>query len=189
MADDKSKPRFDKNVKPPKPELVSKDPVLTTAEPVPHDKSTSMSMARDEAVKTQKAKKEKPPKPTAEETEAAQIKNLMADLEALDPAKILEAQRKGERGQPWKNRHRLERDEDFVIEPTTGKPGFWAEGQEELGPDEDYYGDDITSHGHGQLEERRDMRHYARMIAWELPLLNRKNHPTPKDQRHTYNPQ
>ncbi|KAF2276755.1 uncharacterized protein EI97DRAFT_432993 [Westerdykella ornata] len=171
LADDKPKPRFDKNANPPKPELVSKDPVLTTAEPVPHNKGVSMSMAREEEAKKQKARKEKPPKPSPEETEAAQVKSLMANIEALDPANILEAQRKGQRGQPWKNHYRLERDEDFVIEPTTGKPGFWAEGQEELGPDEDYYGDDITSHGHGQLEERRDMRHYARMIAWELPLL------------------
>lgn len=66
----------------------------------------------------------------------------------------------------------LNRDEDFEIESKKGKIGFWGEGQEELGPDEDYYADDITSHGHGQLEEHRELREYARLIAWELPLLN-----------------
>ncbi|CAI6320392.1 unnamed protein product [Periconia digitata] len=53
-----------------------------------------------------------------------------------------------------------------------GKDGFWSEGEEELGPDEDYYADDITSDGHQLLEQHRELREYARMIAWELPLLN-----------------
>jgi small subunit ribosomal protein S35 len=42
-----------------------------------------------------------------------------------------------------------------------------------MGPDEDYYGDDLTSLGHGELEKHRELREYARLIAWELPLLNR----------------
>lgn len=35
-------------------------------------------------------------------------------------------------------------------------------------PDDD---DDITSMGHGELEQHREMRHYARLAAWEMPLL------------------
>ena len=57
-----------------------------------------------------------------------------------------------------------------------GKPvklGFWAEGEESMGPDEDYYGDDLTSLGHSELEKHRELREYARLIAWEMPLLNR----------------
>lgn len=50
--------------------------------------------------------------------------------------------------------------------------GFWSEGEPELA-DDDYYADDITSHGHGELEQHRELREYARLIAWELPLLNR----------------
>jgi hypothetical protein len=42
-----------------------------------------------------------------------------------------------------------------------------------MGPDEDYYGDDLTSHGHGELQQHRELREYARLIAWELPLLSR----------------
>jgi len=31
--------------------------------------------------------------------------------------------------------------------------------------------DDITTLGHGELEKHREMRHYARLAAWEMPLL------------------
>lgn len=40
---------------------------------------------------------------------------------------------------------------------------------EELMEDDD---DDITSIGHGELERHREMRHYARLIAWEMPMLS-----------------
>jgi small subunit ribosomal protein S35 len=71
------------------------------------------------------------------------------------------------------------KDEDFMQPEEKFKPGFWAEGQPELGPDEDFFGDDITSHGHGELEQHRELREYARLIAWELPLLNRMSPPPP----------
>lgn len=32
--------------------------------------------------------------------------------------------------------------------------------------------DDITSIGHGELERHREMRHYSRLIAWEMPMLS-----------------
>jgi small subunit ribosomal protein S35 len=31
--------------------------------------------------------------------------------------------------------------------------------------------DDITSMAHGKLEEVKEMRHYARLAVWEMPLL------------------
>ena len=31
--------------------------------------------------------------------------------------------------------------------------------------------DDISSLGHGELEQHRELRHYARLAAWEMPLL------------------
>lgn len=34
--------------------------------------------------------------------------------------------------------------------------------------------DDISSLGHGELEQHREMRHYARLAAWEMPLLSSK---------------
>jgi small subunit ribosomal protein S35 len=149
------------------PTIVQKDPLLTTAEVQAPKPEIAHEMV-----------KEDPPRPTKEQITAAQLKKLMEDLEALDDDKIAEAERKGKRGMPFRYRNDdLERDEDFEIERETGKLGFWAEGEESLGPDEDYYADDITSDGHGRLEEQRDLREYARLIAWELPLLNRKRHP------------
>jgi len=33
--------------------------------------------------------------------------------------------------------------------------------------------DDISTLGHGELERHREMRHYARLAAWEMPLLSK----------------
>lgn len=40
--------------------------------------------------------------------------------------------------------------------------------QEGMLPDDE---DDMTSLGHGELELHRELRHYARLAAWEMPLL------------------
>lgn len=56
------------------------------------------------------------------------------------------------------------------------KPGFFAMGEleeQDSGEDEEFEGDDITSLGHGELEQHREMRHYARIAAWEMPLLSK----------------
>lgn len=37
--------------------------------------------------------------------------------------------------------------------------------------------DDITSMAHGKLDEVREYRHYARIAAWEMPLLSSTLHP------------
>lgn len=37
--------------------------------------------------------------------------------------------------------------------------------------DPEFEEDDITSMAHGQLEQHREFRHYARLAAWEMPLL------------------
>ena len=65
-------------------------------------------------------------------------------------------------------------------EPKLGKyrPGFWADGQEaveEVGPDEEFAEDDISSLAHGDLEQHRELREYARLAAWEMPLLSSKS--------------
>ncbi|TQS35011.1 hypothetical protein Golomagni_04583 [Golovinomyces magnicellulatus] len=43
--------------------------------------------------------------------------------------------------------------------------------QEGMLPDDE---DDLTSLGHGELELHRELRHYARLAAWEMPLLYSK---------------
>jgi small subunit ribosomal protein S35 len=102
-----------------------------------------------------------------------ELRKLVEDLKALDPAMIQDAVRRDKQGQSLVNDMEFDEDEDFIMPRETGKGGFWAEGEEDLGPDEDYFGDDLTSHGHGELEQHRELREYARLIAWELPLLSR----------------
>jgi small subunit ribosomal protein S35 len=107
---------------------------------------------------------------------AAQLKQLVSDLKALDPSVVSDAVRKGQRGIPFATDFDMETAEDFHIEQDDKRKvanGFWAEGEEEMGIDEDYYGDDLTSHGHGELAQHRQLREYNRLIAWEMPLLNR----------------
>ncbi|MCJ1454915.1 37S ribosomal protein S24, mitochondrial [Mycoblastus sanguinarius] len=55
------------------------------------------------------------------------------------------------------------------------KSGLMAMGEveeQDSGEDEEFEGDDITSLGHGELEQHREMREYARIAAWEMPLLS-----------------
>jgi small subunit ribosomal protein S35 len=109
-------------------------------------------------------------------TGGSALQQLVEDLKALDPELIQDAIRKGKEGISWTNDEETKNmdDEDWVIqEDDPRKIGFWGEGEASLGKDEDYYGDDLTSLGHGELEQHRELREYARLIAWELPLLNR----------------
>lgn len=113
---------------------------------------------------------------SAADLEARMLADIHTQLSELDPEVVQDAIRKGKRGIPFARDFELETDEDFEIEEDdkrAASKGFWAEGEPEMGPDEDYYADDITSHGHGELRKHRDLREYARLIAWELPLLSR----------------
>ncbi|EKG10337.1 hypothetical protein MPH_12618 [Macrophomina phaseolina MS6] len=51
------------------------------------------------------------------------------------------------------------------------REGFWMEGEPDMGEDEEWHGDDITSTGHAELEQQREIREYMRIAAWEMPLL------------------
>lgn len=53
-----------------------------------------------------------------------------------------------------------------------GEPEPWE--QENMLPDDE---DDLTSLGHGELELHRELRHYARLAAWEMPLLYKLRKP------------
>jgi small subunit ribosomal protein S35 len=120
------------------------------------------------------------PKELSEEDVAArQLARLVSDLKALDPSDVQDAQRKGQRGIPFATDWDFTRDEHFdKPEPDRRRisAGFWAEGEESMGVDEDFYGDDITSHGHGELEKHRELRSYNRLVAWEMPLLHRTHY-------------
>ncbi|MCJ1250421.1 37S ribosomal protein S24, mitochondrial [Trapelia coarctata] len=62
----------------------------------------------------------------------------------------------------------------------------------ESGEDELFEGDDMSSIAHGELEQHRELREYARIAAWEMPLLSKLATPfepptssTPLRFRHT----
>ncbi|KAL9594159.1 MAG: hypothetical protein Q9219_007196 [cf. Caloplaca sp. 3 TL-2023] len=61
-------------------------------------------------------------------------------------------------------------------EPTPRiNPGLMATGEVDeqgSGEDDDFEGDDISSTAHGELEQHREMREYARIAAWEMPMLS-----------------
>lgn len=62
------------------------------------------------------------------------------------------------------------------------KPGLMSMGEleeQDSGEDEEFEGDDITSLGHGELEQHRELREYARIAAWEMPLLSSMTSPPP----------
>ena len=70
-----------------------------------------------------------------------------------------------------------ERDAPLVERPYRPryKPGFWNMGEvekEDSGNDEVFEGDDLNELGHAELEQHREMREYARIAAWEMPLLS-----------------
>ncbi|KAL8909062.1 MAG: hypothetical protein Q9207_000396 [Kuettlingeria erythrocarpa] len=55
-------------------------------------------------------------------------------------------------------------------------PGLMAIGEVDeqgSGEDDEFDGDDITSTAHGELEQHREIRDYARIAAWEMPLLSK----------------
>ena len=59
--------------------------------------------------------------------------------------------------------------------PERIQPGFFAMGEDDeqgTGEDGDFNGDDISSLAHGELEQHREIREYARIAAWEMPLLS-----------------
>lgn len=59
--------------------------------------------------------------------------------------------------------------------PPKIKPGLFAMGEkdpQDTGEDGDFEGNDITSTAHGELEQHREIREYARIAAWEMPMLS-----------------
>lgn len=67
--------------------------------------------------------------------------------------------------------------EPYVPLPVGGPPGsnnFFSNPvveTEYLGPDVNWMGDDISSAAHGELEQHRELRGFARLATWEMPLL------------------
>jgi small subunit ribosomal protein S35 len=57
------------------------------------------------------------------------------------------------------------------LKPKAGALNMGVDPSEYPEEDPEFEEDDITSLAHGQLEQHREYRHYARLAAWEMPLL------------------
>ena len=54
-----------------------------------------------------------------------------------------------------------------------------GEESEDLGGDEDFEGDDLPATGHAELDAHRELREFARIAAWEAPLLSSTSFASP----------
>jgi hypothetical protein len=59
-----------------------------------------------------------------------------------------------------------------VDDPRPEPPGFFNYEDDEAGPDEEFNQDDLPAKGHQELDLHREIREYARLAVWELPLLS-----------------
>lgn len=62
-----------------------------------------------------------------------------------------------------------------VEKPKPGLLNMGATPADEPEEDPEFQEDDISSLAHGELEQHREFRHYARLAAWEMPLLTSMN--------------
>ncbi|KAJ9292875.1 hypothetical protein DTO271G3_8322 [Paecilomyces variotii] len=75
--------------------------------------------------------------------------------------------------------NQIEREQPMKFEDIREKQrGFWAEEEDdEFGivedGDEEFNDDEITSMAHAELELHREIREYARIAAWDMPLLSK----------------
>ncbi|KAJ5544727.1 hypothetical protein N7535_006886 [Penicillium sp. DV-2018c] len=73
----------------------------------------------------------------------------------------------------------IDKEEDMRFEDLRPRhPGFWAEDEpDELAQvedgDEEINDDEITSMAHAEMELHREMREYARLTAWDMPMLSK----------------
>lgn len=75
---------------------------------------------------------------------------------------------------------KIDKEEDLRFEEIRPRrPGFWAEDEpDELvnileDGDEEINDDEITSMAHAEMELHREMREYARITAWDMPMLSK----------------
>lgn len=76
--------------------------------------------------------------------------------------------------------NQIERAEDIRFEDSKmAQRGFWAEDEDDEfalveDGDEEVNDDEITSMAHAEMEFHREMRQYARIAAWDMPMLSSK---------------
>lgn len=72
------------------------------------------------------------------------------------------------------NRHMTEaqrRRRPAIIAEKKQKAGLLNMNEKDFIEDPEFEEDDVTALAHGDLEQHREFREYARLMAWEMPLL------------------
>lgn len=96
---------------------------------------------------------------------AAEILALRAEIEAMGSNETDRAFDRLKKPTPPTLPERIGRPKQTFM--NMGDPDPW-EYDDTLDDDDD----DINALGHGELEQHREARHYARLAAWELPMLS-----------------
>ena len=151
----------------------------------------------------------RPTKDTEEGDEAANTKeatpdhsfveSMLADLPPEARSRELEMEMhelEAELGRQEKDMHEGwdELTANLFKEPRPQKDSFWYD-EEDDDPSthnivgEEFDEDDIPTQAHGKLDEVREHRHYARIVAWEMPMLASMLTPSsPPPQQKTQTP-
>lgn len=101
----------------------------------------------------------------------AENRRAVADFNDLDKRAAVFAELE-------KSVNQIEKEHDLRFEDVRDKSrGFWAEDEsDELAlvedGDEEINDDEITSTAHAQMELQRELREYARITAWDMPMLS-----------------
>ncbi|KAJ5744385.1 hypothetical protein N7533_009255 [Penicillium manginii] len=102
----------------------------------------------------------------------AENRRAVADFNDLDKRAAVFAELE-------KSVNQIEKEHDLRFEDVRDKSrGFWAEDEsDELAlvedGDEEINDDEITSTAHAQMELQRELREYARITAWDMPMLSK----------------
>ena len=78
------------------------------------------------------------------------------------------------------NRSVYETDKEIPLPFNDIRPkvmGFWGDGEDDEfaeveDDDDEFRNDDMPSNAHAELEQHREIREYARIAAWDMPLLS-----------------
>lgn len=110
-----------------------------------------------------------------EERQAFDAENQRLVAEFNDPVKRVQAFNELE-----KKMQQIDKEEDLRFEDLRPRqPGFWAvdepdEMTQVEDGDEDVNDDEMTSMAHAEVEMHRELREYARITAWDMPMLSSK---------------
>lgn len=117
------------------------------------------------------------------EFNAADVKKMSQALDELDDGKGMTKELETALAEFDKSTEKLDRMINEYNRPVfLHSSSFWGEEEEdsdlisETIDDDELPQDEIMSLGHGKLEEHREFREYARIAAWQMPLLSSESH-------------